>query len=194
MNFQGLHFTGHSYHNSEEPLQSALALAGQDLLTLKHIFQLKLQPYTLVCLSACETGITSTQDIIDEYVGLVSGFLAAGAAHVISTLWTVEEISSALLMIEFYALLRKPLPPAKALSEAQQWLKSVTYQELITWYQNQAADLARIDPACPIAEILETEAEISQDYANEKGLDHQPYNHPFHWAGFTLTGKVPSES
>jgi CHAT domain-containing protein len=64
---------------------------------------------------------------------------------------------------------------------------------LITWYQNQAAGFAKIDPGCPIAEILETEAEIAQDYANEEGLDHQPYNHPFHWAGFTLTGKVPSE-
>jgi CHAT domain-containing protein len=89
-----VHFTGHSYHNLDEPLNSALALSGQDILTLKDIFALDLHPYNLVCLSACETGITSTQDILDEYIGLVSGFLSAGAAHVISTLWTVDEISS----------------------------------------------------------------------------------------------------
>jgi tetratricopeptide (TPR) repeat protein len=192
-NFQGLHFTGHSYHNTEAPLQSALALAGQDLLTLKDIFQLKLQPYTLICLSACETGITSTQDIIDEYVGLVSGFLAAGAAHVISTLWTVEEISSALLMIQFYELLRKPLPPAKALSEAQQWLKLITYQELSTWYQTQAVQLAKIDPGNnTIIKILQTLAKLAQKKADEPGVNDPPYAHPFYWAGFTITGKVPS--
>jgi CHAT domain-containing protein len=79
-----LHFTGHGGHDIESPLNSALPLADNDKLTLKDIFQLKLQNYSLVCLSACETGITSSQEIIDEYIGLVSGFLSAGAAHVIS--------------------------------------------------------------------------------------------------------------
>jgi CHAT domain-containing protein len=102
-----LHFTGHGGHDNdiESPLNSALSLADNDKLTLKDIFQLNLQNYSLVCLSACETGITSSQEIIDEYIGLVSGFLSAGAAHVISTLWPVEDESSALLMIQFHRLL-----------------------------------------------------------------------------------------
>jgi CHAT domain-containing protein len=46
------HFTGHGYHDVEEPLKSALALAGEDVLTLHDIFELKSLDYYLVCLSA----------------------------------------------------------------------------------------------------------------------------------------------
>jgi CHAT domain-containing protein len=187
------HFTGHSYHNLDEPLNSALALSGQDILTLKEIFALDLHPYNLVCLSACETGITSTQDILDEYIGLVSGFLSAGVAHVISTLWTVDEISSSLLMIQFHQLLKQSLPPAKALSKVQQWLRDLTYEKLIEWYQTQADRLAKIDPDSGTLEILQMAIKMAQKKAKNLGLDHLPYAHPFHWAGFTITGKVPTE-
>lgn len=68
--------------------------------------------YELICLSACETGITSTYSLVDEYVGLVSGFLAKGATYVLSTLWTVDERSSALLMIQFYQLMQQGKTPA----------------------------------------------------------------------------------
>jgi CHAT domain-containing protein len=160
---------------------------------LKEIFALELHPYNLVCLSACETGITSTQDILDEYIGLVSGFLSAGVAHVISTLWTVDEISSSLLMIQFHQLLKQSLPPAKALSKVQQWLRDLTYEKLIEWYQTQADRLAKIDPDSGTLEILQMAIKMAQKKAKNLGLDHLPYAHPFHWAGFTITGKVPTE-
>ncbi|MEH2256183.1 CHAT domain-containing protein [Nostoc sp.] len=81
-----------TYYNLDKPRESALALADEEELTLGDIFEypLDLQKYQLICLSACETGITSQESskerIIDEYVGLVSGFLAKGANHVVSTL------------------------------------------------------------------------------------------------------------
>jgi CHAT domain-containing protein/Flp pilus assembly protein TadD len=185
-----LHFTGHGFHNIEEPLQSALALAGDDRLTLEDIFQLNLQDYSLVCLSACETGITSSQNIIDEYVGLVSGFLAAGAAHVISTLWTVEDESSSLLMAQFHNYLRQSLSPTQALSEAQRWLKTLTYQRLGKWYKTLANELDTIDPGCNQAENFESLAR--EAYRKFEAEVIEPlYAHPYHWAGFIITGKVP---
>jgi CHAT domain-containing protein len=45
------------------------------------------------------TDFTSTSD---EYIGLPSGFILAGAANVVSTLWAVNDLSTALFMIHFY--------------------------------------------------------------------------------------------
>jgi tetratricopeptide (TPR) repeat protein/CHAT domain-containing protein len=183
------HFTGHGFHNVEEPLQSALFLAGDDQLTLKDIFQLNLQDCSLVCLAACETGITSSQNIIDEYIGLVSGFLATGASHVISTLWIVEDESSSLLMAQFHNYLRQSLSPAQALSEAQKWLKTLTYQELSKWYQTLADEFDTIDPACNQSEKFGRFA-IDAYRKFEAGIIKPPYAHPYYWAGFIITGKV----
>jgi CHAT domain-containing protein/Flp pilus assembly protein TadD len=185
-----LHFTGHGFHNIEEPLQSALLLANDDRLTLKDIFQLNLQDCSLVCLAACETGITSTQNIIDEYIGLVSGFLAAGAAHVISTLWIVEDESSSLLMAQFHNYLRQSLSPAQALGEAQKWLRTLTYQKLSEWYQTLADELDTIDPGCTQAEKFGTLAREAYKKI-EPEIIQPPYAHPYYWAGFIITGKVP---
>jgi CHAT domain-containing protein/Flp pilus assembly protein TadD len=197
-NYDCLHFTGHGGHDIESPLNSALPLADNDKLTLKDIFQLNLQNYSLVCLSACETGITSSQEIIDEYIGLVSGFLSAGAAHVISTLWPVEDESSALLMIQFHRLLQQKnlspaqaLTPAQALAQAQEWLRTITYKDLSNWYQSLANELDTIEPGCTRAEDFGSLARKAQQKFQDNGLTTPPYEHPYHWAGFTVTGKVP---
>ncbi|NES23341.1 MAG: CHAT domain-containing protein, partial [Symploca sp. SIO3E6] len=99
---QIFHFAGHGNYNFAEPLNSELALAKDDKLTLRDIYDKKLGTYQLVSLSACETAITGNQTITTEYVGLVSGFLSRGVSRVVSTLWTVKSAATALVMIEFY--------------------------------------------------------------------------------------------
>jgi CHAT domain-containing protein len=96
-------------------------------------------------------------------------------------------------MIQFHQLLKQSLPSAKALNEAQQWLRDLTYEKLIEWYQNQADRLAKIDPDGGTLETLRMAIKMAQKKANNLGADHLPYAHPFHWAGFTITGKVPTE-
>nr|WP_238361011.1 CHAT domain-containing protein [Iningainema tapete] len=100
------HFTGHGTYNFHNPALSYLALAGEDKLTLADIRDFDLRSYQLVSLAACETAITGNHTITTEYVGLVSGFMSCGVAHVISTLWTVESAASALVMMQFYQLLQ----------------------------------------------------------------------------------------
>ena len=57
-------------------------------LTLREIFaELKLPQCSLVTLSACETGLTNSTAMTDEYIGLPSGFLYAGSMNVVSSLW-----------------------------------------------------------------------------------------------------------
>ena len=63
------HFTGHGAHNLKHPRESALELANNELLTLADVFEIDFSRYSVICLSACETGLTSVEDLIDEYVG-----------------------------------------------------------------------------------------------------------------------------
>jgi CHAT domain-containing protein len=187
------HFTGHGCHDIENPEKSALLLADQDHLTLRDIFNLDLQSYSLVCLSTCESGITSNSKIIDEYVGLVSGFLSAGAAHVISTLWSVDELSSSLLMIEFHRLVRdRSLPPAQALREAQHWLRhEFSYHDLSNLYETIADEFGKIDPGCNEEERFKSLSRKTLAKAKSGEFTEPPFAHPYHWAGFIITGKVP---
>jgi CHAT domain-containing protein/ribosomal protein S16 len=183
------HFSGHGYHVPDNPRDSALALVKPQKLTLGDIFdnqQLDLSQYELICLSACETGITSTYSLVDEYVGLASGFLAKGATYVLSTLWTVDERSTALLMIQFYQLIELGNTPTIALKQAKKWLRQLTYQQLVEWYANLSDKLH--DSQCK--EYLKTEMLIIENDKTKITSIEQIYAHPYYWAGFILTGKV----
>jgi CHAT domain-containing protein len=59
----------------------------------------------LVTLSACETGITDVMiGSADEFVGSPAGFMFAGVSCVVSRLWSVPDISAAILMQRFYSI------------------------------------------------------------------------------------------
>ncbi|TAD88053.1 MAG: CHAT domain-containing protein [Oscillatoriales cyanobacterium] len=128
------HYTGHAYHNTEKSEKSALLLGTGEELTLTEIMQLKLVDYYLVCLSACETGITKKGELIDEFVGIASGFLPE-TNYIISTLWRVDERSSALLLIYFYQLWKQGMQPPAALQQAKDWLREITNGKLGEWYR-----------------------------------------------------------
>ncbi len=182
------HFTGHGDHIPEQPRESFLQLTQTDKLTLGDIVddkQLDLSHYELICLSACETGITSAESLVDEYVGLVSAFLAKGASYVINSLWTVDERSTALLMIQFYQLLQQGNTANIALKQAKQWLRQLTYEDLAQWYLNLAAKLK--EPQC--IDYLKTEALMIKSDRNKMISNKCIYDHPYYWAGFILTGK-----
>jgi CHAT domain-containing protein/tetratricopeptide (TPR) repeat protein len=111
-----LHLAAHGDFRPDNPLFSGLALADGWLTTLD-IFNLKLQA-SLVTLSACQTG-RSVVGGGDELLGLMRAFLAAGAASLVSTLWAVEDQSSARLMQSFYTKLSGGWDKGSALRHAQ---------------------------------------------------------------------------
>jgi CHAT domain-containing protein len=182
------HFTGHGQHDINQPLESSLLLAGEDKLTLRDIFQLDLSRYHLICLSACETALTSKQGLIDEFVGLVSGFLAKGVTYVVSTLWAVDEYSTALLMVRFYQYLQENMTPPSALKEAQKWLRTLTHPQLIEWYQDLADKFEGKNSG--IQFYLNTQVKRLKKDLAKIDPDQPLYAHPYYWAGFTVTGKV----
>jgi len=178
------HYTGHAYHNTENSEASALMLAKDEELTLTDILQLKLVNYYLVCLSACETGITKKGELIDEFVGIASGFLPE-TNYIISTLWRVDERSSALLMIYFYQLWKQGIQPPAALQQAKDWLRELTNGKLGEWYAGELLPLLR---EANFKSIFFFEMEASRLQENLAKIEEKPYNHPYHWAAFTITG------
>ena len=121
-----VHFATHGFLNDEHPELSGLVLSLFDAqgrpqdgyLRLHDIYNLKL-PVELVVLSACNSGLG--KEIRGEgLVGIVRGFMYAGAARVVASLWKVEDEATAALMKRFYQkMLQEGLPPAKALRMAQ---------------------------------------------------------------------------
>jgi len=118
------HFACHGSNNWHSPLESALWMYDGAPLSVSDLLGVKQQSRArLAFLSACETGLIGTQ-LPDEVVGLAAGFTQAGAAGVISTLWSVDDESTALLAGRFYAHWKEGrLSPPEALAAAQRWLR-----------------------------------------------------------------------
>lgn len=114
--FDVLHLACHGQFRAENPLFSSLHLAD-GWATVRDAAKLDLQNL-LVVLSACETGLSRIA-AGDELLGLVRGFLAAGANSLILTLWNVNDEAAADLMPEFYRNLKKNKSLATSLRNAQ---------------------------------------------------------------------------
>jgi tetratricopeptide (TPR) repeat protein len=184
---QGIfHFSGHGSHDPRNPENSAIGLTDQPL-TAKTIASLDLSAYQLINLAACETGLTNTAtDLIDlEYIGLASACLKARAQAVLSTLWNVNELSSAWLTIRFYQACLTGSSPIEALAIAQTWLKTITYPELATWL----AALLQGNPNLDYRDRLQAHLSNIQENPDKMSSSDSPFADPYYWAGFTLSGR-----
>jgi len=144
--------------------------------------RLRLSGANLVCLSACETGITESQTTPDEFLGLPAAFHQAGAPAVSSTLWAVDDRVTMILMDRFYHFFRgADMSFPAALREAQLWLKDATSEavaELVGTY--------RALPDCPETSALARK--MFREFALAP-LDHgSPFAHPYYWAAFAYSG------
>ncbi len=124
-----IHFATHAVIDSARPELGGIHLSrvtanGQPqdgLLHLQDVYALRLSA-ELVVLSACRTAVGN--EVRGEgLIGLVRGFMAAGAPRVVASLWSVDDAATAELMAAFYTgLLRDGLPAAAALRRAQMHL------------------------------------------------------------------------
>ncbi|RKZ83097.1 MAG: hypothetical protein DRR19_19590 [Candidatus Parabeggiatoa sp. nov. 1] len=134
-----LHFSCHGVANLNKPLESGLIMANNEHLTVKDFLELRLNGVRLATLSACETGMPG-MDLPDEVVNLPAGLLQAGVAGVVASLWSVSDMSTALLMTKFYQEVitlwqqqGTQASIAPALQKAQCWLRDATKEELAQW-------------------------------------------------------------
>jgi CHAT domain-containing protein len=137
-----VHFATHGVLDSRNPALSGIVLSLVDrqgkpvdgFLRLWDIYNLRL-PIDLVVLSACQTALG--KEIKGEgLVGLTRGFMYAGAARVVASLWQVDDVATAELMSLFYrGILKKNLPPAAALraAQVQMWNEKRWQQDPYFW-------------------------------------------------------------
>ncbi|MEG4517602.1 MULTISPECIES: CHAT domain-containing protein [unclassified Microcoleus] len=143
-------------------------------LTLREIFaNLELSRCNLVTLSACETGLTQSTTMTDEYIGLPSGFLYAGSMNVVSTLWSVDDFATAILMIKFYQELQPEVSVAVALNAAQNWMRAVRREDFEVWVKSLN---------------LDKKSRQSVELWLVLSPEEQPFSHPKYWAAFCATG------
>ncbi|MBB5498631.1 CHAT domain-containing protein [Paraburkholderia sp. MM5384-R2] len=178
-----VHFACHGLYAWNQPMQSRLYLASAEPLTLGEIIaDMDLGSSRLVTLSACETGLADIFRSPDEYLGLSTGFLQAGSPAVVSTLWSVNDLSTMLLMEQFYKLHLRGLAIPDALRGAQIWLRSISASELAQRFaEHEDAHLmhTRMD--------LATASESFTRFAAMNDSE-RPFAHPFYWAAFAFTG------
>jgi CHAT domain-containing protein/Tfp pilus assembly protein PilF len=125
--YRYVHFATHGLLNPKHPELSGIVLSrfneqGEEqdgFLRANEVFNLNL-PAELVVLSGCQTGLG--KDARGEgLVGLTRGFMYAGAARVLVSLWDVDDEATSKLMGRLYRemLGKRRLSPAAALREAQ---------------------------------------------------------------------------
>ncbi|MGI2907816.1 CHAT domain-containing protein [Tolypothrix sp. VBCCA 56010] len=124
--YQIVHFATHGCVSQKNPQLSKLVLSRFDKkggnidgdLNLNKIYNLKL-PVELVTLSACKTGLGKNVQG-EGLIGLTRGFMYAGAKRVVVSLWSVNDLTTASLMQQFYQkMLQQNQNPVTAMRAAQ---------------------------------------------------------------------------
>jgi CHAT domain-containing protein/Tfp pilus assembly protein PilF len=176
----GLDLLGHTRRTfGRNPmLLCGLVLAGANsdpergLLTAEEVADLDLRSCELAVLSACETGLGKLAGG-EGVLGLQRAFQAAGARTLVTSLWSVDDAATALLMQRFYENLfsGKKLGKLEALRQAQRWL--LHHPDEVEQYRKRLPRDSRTLGKGSVALPVKTGRKTT---------------HPAFWAAFVLCG------
>ncbi|PSB00594.1 CHAT domain-containing protein [Merismopedia glauca] len=176
-----LHFSCHGFHRFDNPLESQLLLSNGNL-TVGELLTLRFTNLQEVFLSACETGISNIE-ITDDILNIGTAFLCAGAKNVISTLWAVNDVASALLSIFYYQNKRQGINSIKSLKQSQLKLRSLSGNELTVYWQQIEHIVQKLDDDNQLVNL-----EKFKQYIALLCQQEYPFASPYYWAGFIYQG------
>ena len=119
---QSLHFACHGMFDPQEPQHSGLMLEDGWLTVRDILTRMNLSGTELVVMSACLSGLTRISQG-EELTGLLTAFISARAKSVVGSLWSVDDRSTAELMVRFYELISQGWERSAALREAQLFIR-----------------------------------------------------------------------
>ena len=176
-----IHFACHASIDYGTPLNSGIRLASGERLTVENILTSPLPPVSVAVLSACETGVADPY-MTDEGIGLSAALLTGAARGVVATLWSVDDLSTSLLMLRFYSLWRHQREhPSMALAHAQAWIRGSSDTEKVDFVRVDAVNEGLLDE--PSGDEM---AAALRDRFDATGPDS--FAHPYYWAGFQYSG------
>jgi len=153
-------------------------MLADGMLSLQDLMDARLASGAIAVLSACETGVIG-ETLPDEVLSIASGMLQAGASAVVSSLWSVPDASTAILMSRFYFLWRTAgQAPAVALRDAQRWMRDSNNGTIAAFLREHLGDLADR----PLVRHL------------ERNPVDSTFTHQMHWAAFHVHGPLSARA
>ncbi len=149
---------------------------GNGIVTADEFSRMDLRNAELVVLSSCFGGMN---DVTESrgFHGMVSALSAAGVKYVISSLWAVDDFSSAILMDRFYyEYMDNKLSPPKALQKAKNYIRQANIPTLRK--DGYISLLYEYDPEDGYAQTI-------IEYEKLGICDRiRPLQNELHWGGF----------
>jgi CHAT domain-containing protein len=124
-----VHISSHGLFREDDPMFSGFRLSD-GLVTALDLYS-QSWPSELVSLTGCSTGAVRVIGG-DELMGLVRGFLHAGARSLLLSLWNVNDEATVELVVSFYAEWRRHGDKARAIQSAMQAVRAV-YSHPFYW-------------------------------------------------------------
>jgi CHAT domain-containing protein len=207
-----LHFANHANSRLDAPLESALQLADGNL-GLDRLMISRYPHLHEVFLSCCETHLGATK-ITDDILTIGTGFLCAGARSVISTLWSVDDLATALFSMFYYHNRYDNISRARSLKKAQVRLRNLTGDEFKLNYRDDLEQHLQAYAKANKADRKELEARFKRGEIDAVTFDRdrerltkaynealktidlldrhcekdKPFADPYYWAGFICQG------
>jgi CHAT domain-containing protein/tetratricopeptide (TPR) repeat protein len=203
---QVLHCCHHAESCLDNPLGSYLKL-GDGNITLGQLMSpgWRLPNISDVFLSCCETNL-GIPSLTDDILTLSTGFLCAGARSVVSTLWAVNDLATAVFSIFYYQHRKQGKSRPEALRQAQLQLRQLKKEEFLqrtdikklynhaktefeeaknqrSQYQRGSVERLKWDSKFLNYHKLKNQLEVL-----ENSIEQFPFSHPRYWSAFICQG------
>ncbi len=119
-----IHLATHAWSDPEDSKGSRIFFypngqtSDDDNLYLPELYGLNMDSTELVILSACESGKGETVDN-EGIISLSRGFMYAGCASTVNSLWKADDESTAFILTRFHVYLERGISKSKALQKAK---------------------------------------------------------------------------
>lgn len=126
--FAQVHFAGHVLVNEKQPLLSALAFSGSEMLYVHELNETSFGSARTVTLSACETGRTPRPTM-----SVANALLALNVPSVVYTLWPVSDEDAEAFAVAFHEAMARGVSRAEAVRLAQRNLMRRNPERTEAW-------------------------------------------------------------